>query len=328
MEEQYLLEVDSSQRDVVKYPNPNDYKVEINRPMYNISQVKLISARIPLPQWTIDEFNNKMQVDGLDVVLDKRDYLTGTALATDLSLQLSPIAVTFNTNTKLLTFTQGGTPFNITLNAQSPAAVFGFVPSATQVASATVLGVETIVSEVIDIDGPTSLIMSLNGDDRDDIKNDLYIANEEQAPLHFFGRIITVAYTQKRLIDMNGNDDPVRHNFFRGTESYVQRLHIRFYCNNFKEVHPYNFKLRNHILKFEITCNLDKMSLTKDDHVVPKMLELPPPLDIGRFGDQYGLLGNKDVLIYGGSTVIIVIIVLILRTFRSILPRTSAAGAS
>ena len=60
MEEQYLLEVDSSQRDVVKYPNPNDYKVEINRPMYNISQVKLISARIPLSQWTVDEYNSNV----------------------------------------------------------------------------------------------------------------------------------------------------------------------------------------------------------------------------------------------------------------------------
>ena len=70
-----------------------------------------------------------------------------------------------------------------------------------------------------------------------------------------------------------------------------------------------DFKLRNHILKFEITCNLDKFSLTKNDEV-PKLQDLPPPLDIGRFTDQYRLLGNKDVMIYGGSTVIIVIIVL------------------
>ena len=37
-EERYLLEIDSSQRDTVKYPNPNDYIVTVNRPMYNINQ--------------------------------------------------------------------------------------------------------------------------------------------------------------------------------------------------------------------------------------------------------------------------------------------------
>ena len=61
-EETYLLEIDSSQRDTVKYPDPNDYVVTVNRPMYNINQIKLISARIPLPQWTIDTFNNKIKI--------------------------------------------------------------------------------------------------------------------------------------------------------------------------------------------------------------------------------------------------------------------------
>jgi len=326
MEEQYLLEVDSSQRDVVKYPNPQDYKVEINRPMYNISQVKLISARIPLSQWTVDEYNSNVTYDTTLVELTQRDYLTGNALASNVQQQFTDElafvgTVEYSSNTNALTFSNTNA-FSLTFGASSPACTWGFLPNTTYGPSTT------IISNSIDIDGPTSLIISLNGDDRDDIKNDIFIGNEEQAPLHYFGRIITVAYTVRRLIDMNGNDDPVRHNFYRGTESYIERLHIRFYCNNFKEIHPYNFKLRNHILKFEITCNLDKLSLTKDDHKVPKMQELPPPLNIGRFRDQYGWLGNKDVLVYGGSTVIIVIIVLILRTFRTILPRTSAAGAS
>ena len=319
MEEQYLLEVDSSQRDVVKYPNCNDYKVKINRPMYNINQVKLIAARIPLPQWTIDAYNSNVTYDSTLVELTQRDYLTGAALASNVQQQFTALlgfvgTVAYSSNTNALTFSNTQ-PMSLNFGSNSPASAWGFLPN-------TSYGPSTeIVSQSIDIDGPTSLIISLNGDDRDDIKNDLYIANEEQVPLHYFGRIITVAYTARRLIDMNGHDDPVRHNFYRGTESYIQTLHIKFFCNNFQEVHPYDFKLRNHILKFEITCNLDKFSLTKDDHAVPKLQDLPPPLDIGRFNDQYGWLGNKDVMIYGGSTVIIVIIVLILRTFRSTGPR-------
>ena len=58
MEETYLLEIDSSQRDVALYPNSNTYSVTINRPIYNVSKIKLIAARIPLPQWTIDAHND------------------------------------------------------------------------------------------------------------------------------------------------------------------------------------------------------------------------------------------------------------------------------
>ena len=35
------LTIDSSQRDPVKYANPNDYVISLESPIYDISQIKL-----------------------------------------------------------------------------------------------------------------------------------------------------------------------------------------------------------------------------------------------------------------------------------------------
>tara|TARA_R110002074_G_scaffold62721_1_gene150734 strand:+ start:1533 stop:2519 length:987 start_codon:yes stop_codon:yes gene_type:complete len=322
-EEQYLLEVDSSQRDTAKYPNPNDYIVTVNRPMYSINQIRLIAARIPLSQWTIDAFNNKITVwDGATntvVSLTTQDYLTGAALAAQLTLDFLAagltlvITVTFNVNTGALTFS-GTAAFSLITGANSAAQVLGLLPNATTVAVGGPPFI--IVGDSIDIDGPTSLILSLNGDERDDIKNDLYVTGVTQKPMHYFGRIITTQYTSKRLIDYNGHDDPVRHNFYRGAEDFIETFHVRFYCNNFDEVHPYDFKLRNHILKFEILCTLDKLVINSEYAKNKKMVALPPPLDIGRFGDQYRILGDRKIMVYGGSIVVVVLLVIILTSFK------------
>ncbi len=314
-EETYLLEIDSSQRDTVLYPNPNDYMITVNRAMYNINQIRLISARIPLPQLTIDEFNSNVTYDNTLIQLNQRDYLTGNALASNIQAQFGAelingtCNVNYNSSTRSLEFSNTSN-FTLTFGANSPAQVWGFLPNTTTTPTTTLIG------ENIDLSGPTSLILSLSGDERDDIKNDLYMTGIEEKPLHYFGRIITVSYTASRLIDFNGNDDPVRHNFYRGPESYIESFHIRFYCNNYEEIHPYDFRLRNHILKFEITCNLDKLAINKEFARDEKMVALPPPLDISRFKDQYRILGDRKVMVYAGSAVVIVLLVIILTSFK------------
>ena len=57
----HSLTIDSSQRDPVKYTNPSDYIVSLESPIYDISQIKLVSARIPTPQLLICENNNSFQ---------------------------------------------------------------------------------------------------------------------------------------------------------------------------------------------------------------------------------------------------------------------------
>ena len=324
MEETYLLEVDSSQRDLTLYPNSNNYSVTINRPIYNVSNIKLVAARIPLTQWTIDEFNDTFTYDigagDVTVTLTKQDYISGAALAAELATQLTAASITavYNTGTENITFTHGsGTPFSFTMGTNSPAAVLGLLP--TTVTSSS--GVGVLITKTIDLDGPTSLILSLSGDDRDDLKNELYIDGTEEKPMHYFGRIITTQYTLKRLIDYNGNDDPVRNMFHRGSEAYIEKLDINFYWNNFKKVNPYDFKLRNHILKFEITCSLDKLSLSKENDSDKRLIELPPKMKMDRFDSPVRLWGNRNVAVYGGAGIVFVLIILILTSFKRVLPR-------
>ena len=44
--------IDSSQRDTVAYPDANNYVVELENNIYNVTEIKLISARVPTPMTT------------------------------------------------------------------------------------------------------------------------------------------------------------------------------------------------------------------------------------------------------------------------------------
>ena len=44
------LTIDSSQRDATIYPHANNYVVTLENPIYDVEEIKLISARIPTPQ--------------------------------------------------------------------------------------------------------------------------------------------------------------------------------------------------------------------------------------------------------------------------------------
>lgn len=303
----YILDVDSSQRDIDLYPNTNDYIININRPLYNISKIKLITARIPLAQYTIDSYNSNVTYDDTLIELHERNYLTGNALASNVQEQFrdelneNSINVDFDSNTSSLTFSNT-TNFSLNFDYASPASVFGFLPGT--------YGPDTsITSNAIDLDGPQSLLLSLNGDERDDIKTEVYFDDKEDRPVHFFGRITTTAYTVERILDHNGNDDPCEYTFPRGNENYIKTIHVKFYCNNFKQVFPYDFKQRNHILKFEIDCDLDKFNTLERDS--QKDFSIPPKLDIARFKEQYRLLGdNKKVALYVSAVLILIIILL------------------
>ena len=44
------LTIDSSQRDVSVYPDSNNYVVTLENPIYDVSEIRLVSAHIPTPQ--------------------------------------------------------------------------------------------------------------------------------------------------------------------------------------------------------------------------------------------------------------------------------------
>ncbi len=105
----HTLNIDSSQRQSNVYLYANTYVIRLENPIYDVSQVKLVSARIPTPQLTTCATNKSFSVDGTVISLDETNYSSGTDLASDLTIKLAPPesnvdSVVFDTDTNGLVF--------------------------------------------------------------------------------------------------------------------------------------------------------------------------------------------------------------------------------
>ena len=110
----HTLDIDSGERDPIAYPNPGDYVVELKNPIYNVSKISLVSARIHASQLLINDRNNTFSVNGTTVTLPNENY-SGQELAEELTTQFQaasvPIStVTYDKSKNDLSFT-GNSPF-------------------------------------------------------------------------------------------------------------------------------------------------------------------------------------------------------------------------
>ena len=58
----HTLDIDSGERDPVLYSNPSDYVVHLKNPIYDVTKISLISARIHNSQYLIHSRNNQFDV--------------------------------------------------------------------------------------------------------------------------------------------------------------------------------------------------------------------------------------------------------------------------
>ena len=296
----YLLTVNSSDRNVDDWPESQDYLVNLNRPLYDVSELKLANAIIPFSGYTIDTYNNTFYYNGEPVTMDPKIYTSETALATDISAAVASdtsntVTVTYDSGTNTFEFDGGATEFDLVFSNNSPASVFGFVPGTYSSSSFK------IISSGVDISGAQFLYMSILPNNRDHLKSEIYTQDPG-----YVGTILR--RNNPTHIDM---DEAVQYKFPRGKEPVIKSLRIQFWVDNFGVLTPYDFKLQNHTLKFEIKCNLDKLNV---EPVVRKSLELPQALKLHEFAPKY----NKTVLVYGGAGVVLCIIVLILTSFKTV----------
>jgi hypothetical protein len=288
------LDVDSGERDPSLYPNPNDYTIKLNRTLYDVTKLTLVGARIPNCQNLINVGNKQFQLDSTTYILQEATYTNGTDLASNLQTTLAGsnvTQVTFNSKDNTLTFSStpnddwfafrfstGSNGYATNSLVGPPAAVLGF--NGTDVNTPD--GLYEITSNVIDLDGPTSLFMRITckGDEFD---KDIYVnggtfsfgnsgatSTFASIPPNYIGRIIQKSgvVTQYNKTDATIEYDVPNLN--------VDELRIRFYWNNGNKLVPYDFGKRNHILKFEVSCETDRLSKVYDEGPVD---ELPPPVD-------------------------------------------------
>ena len=280
----HTLNIDSGERDTNVYSYANNYTVTLDNPIYDVSNIKLVSARIPTPQLITCVTNKTFSVDGNVFSMDETNYSTGTELASDLATKLAPPdsninSVVFDTDTNALTFSNthvsdnsftfefyDGTNGYLSNSSSftTPHQVFGFTSGNHE--SIT----DTIKSGAININGPNSLILKLTTGS-DEFTQTVYTSTP-----FYTGHILLDG---SNFINFNGADDMLVHNFHTGSQKMIQDIKVEFFYMSHGRLIPYDFRNQDHILKFEITGSTDKLeNLPKVSIEEPKKVEKKEPI--------------------------------------------------
>jgi hypothetical protein len=283
----HSLSIDSSEHAVIidEYSNtfqsPHDYIVTLENPIYDVSSIKLVSARIPTPQLTTCSTNKSFSIDGNVFTLEETNYANGYVLAEDVETLVAPpdsnvSLVVYDEETNTLNFSNVGTSNTFTLEFFS--GTNGHQSDAsTETTPHQILGFgsrdytgSSIKSGSINLEGPNSLILKLTAGS-DELNQDVYSS--------------TPFYTGHLLLDgsayinFNGADDHLEHRFHSGPQKYIRDIRVEFFYMSHGRLIPYDFRNQDHILKFEITCSTDKLAnLPKvpiDEEKAPISISVP-----------------------------------------------------
>jgi len=316
----YTVEVDSSERNCVAHPKPNDYTIKLNRPLYDVSSLKIASACVPKTQHLINEGNRYLQIRAggsnisTVVALHEGTWQTETDLASNLTSQLvnfdgfsNNITVGFDSNLSAYRFS-GTTAFEFLLSREnSPATVLGLLCVDTPSSAGGI-----ITGGHPNLKGPNSLIVSVSSG-ADEFSRYVYASDiQSNASMRTFytGRFLTGHIGIGDTLHTNTNDDPFNYVFHQGPEKTINDLRIRFYYNNGTQLVPYDFRNRNHVLKLEVECVLDKLATSSPaDRDVDN---LPPPVQL----DERSIdnrTGHRRMIIIGMVILLVLGLVAIVR---------------
>ena len=273
----HTLDIDSGERDPVLYPNPGDYVVHLKNPIYDVTKISLISARIHNSQYLIHSRNNKFDINGTTVTIPIGNY-SGNDLAQAIVTASSDItSATFDKQTNAITFTgssdftfefYGGTNgYTVGTNGYTtPHDVLGL--PASNVSSTS----NSLETGSINLQGADAIIVKLSSGS-DEFNKTVF----SETPF-YTGRILLCG----DVINFSGVDDTVEHNFDSGSQKTISSLRVQFYYSSNNRLIPYDFRNANHILKLAVTCSTDKLeNIAK----VERDFALPPPMSIPEMED-------------------------------------------
>ena len=270
----YTFDIDSGERDPLMYPNPNDYVIELKNPIYDVTKISLISARIHASQLLINERNNTFSVSGTTVSLTNNNY-DGETLATELVNQSSNITTAvYDSNINTITFT-GDYPFSFDFYG----GINGYNVHSTSNEYTTPHDILGLPASNVSSDGTTLTTGSINLQGPDALVVKLSSGSEEfnktvfsETPF-YTGRILMCG----DVVNYSGSDDAVVHNFDSGPQKTIQSLRVQFFYSSNNRLIPYDFRHANHVLKLAIECSTGKLQTVPK---VEKDFSLPPPVRI------------------------------------------------
>ena len=303
----YTLDIDSSERDPVSYPNPGDYVVELRHPIYDVKKLSIVSARIHASQFLINDRNKTFDfvVHGspdtvATVTLTPGNY-SGKTLAAELQTKVnaalggtyisSPIEFTYDKDkneiaiTSLSSAAPAGSEFSFkfydgvngyhssvaTEGYTTPHDIFGLAANNVRSNTTNLEAQGLLITGSINLQGPDALVIKISNG-ADELTKTVY----SDTPF-YTGRILMCG----DVINYSGVDDAVEHNFDTGAQN-ISKLRIQFFYSSNNRLIPYNFRNANHILKLNIECSTDKLQNVPK---VDKKFELPPPIRIPSIED-------------------------------------------
>ena len=317
----HIVHVDSTERNPTVYPQVNDLTVSLNVPVYDITSIKLVSAKIDFLQPIVHSLNRQFVVDGLTVILSPGQY-SGQTLASNL---LSAIQATGYSNIDVVTYDDSGRSlyFGNTLG-DSNTFTFNFYRDSNgytdQTRSvytpASILGLDgqTVgpvanLTTSLNLNGPTNLILRVTTQ-TDDVYPTLYTNKDTQ----YIGRLCTFRRDNSTVIEYKGDSDTIVHQFSKGPEKYVNTLRFRWYQSIDNVIVPYNFYGGQYFLKLEIVGTPDKLSTVDRPVTLP---DLPSPTDAPSVSYPRRLFNSTYVLI---AIIVLTGILLLLRVKNPGLP--------
>ena len=281
----HTLDIDSGERDPVSYSNPADYVVKLRTPVYEVTKISLISARIHNSQFLIHSRNNQMEVltigggGGTQTVTIPVGNYSGQALADAIRLNCTVITgATFDKDTNAITFTcnsgdftfkfySGKNGYNTNVTGYTtPHDILGL--PASDISSSS----SSLTTGSINLQGADAIIVKLSSGS-DEFNKTVF----SDTPF-YTGRILMCG----DVINYSGVDDAVEHNFDSGVQKTISSLRVQFYYSSNNRLIPYDFRNANHILKLAVTCSTDKLeNIAK----VERDFSLPPPMSIPEMED-------------------------------------------
>jgi hypothetical protein len=294
------LTIDSSQRDTTLYPHANSYVITLKNPIYDVSEINLLSGRIPTPQTLICETNNTFTFNNggqdSDITLPDGNY-TLTQLKnqidSNLSSLLNTLSVTLNaTNktftiadsfsppaTKILKFKSGTNGYNSnTSPLTTPHQILGFSSDDYEFT-------DSITTGYVNLTGPNSLVLKMT------VGSDILTQTVFSSTPFYTGHILLDG---SEFVNFNGSDDKLIHHFHSGPQKHIRDIKIEFFYMNSGRLIPYDFRNQDHILKIEMKCSTDKLEglpkvpiKKEEEEEEEEFINIPEVKNVYRFKKEY-----------------------------------------
>lgn len=294
----YTLDVDSGDRDPTVYPTSNSFVVDLKTPIYNVTHLDVVSARVPRPK-VFHGSNNKFTVEDdegtYDVTIDPTsgNLDTLTNLASELQTLIDDagcktIDQVADSGGKLVFSNVGAThEFSLNFNTgvdgwssnvwerTTPNQIFGF--NASDITSTG----GTLTSGTPEIfHAPKTFVLKVSSGS-DAFNQDVYAHSPYYTGSFMNNDVDTSSSSKQPFYVFYGNDDALTHEFTTGPQREVKSLKFEWLYKENNKLVPLDFDERDVAVKVRIKGSTDKLEGLPKVVVEEETIgALPPPISV------------------------------------------------